>query len=336
MSSYSNNEVSAGVTDSLYVKPTRLHWRIIGWCVGVSVVICLVVIYLTSNHKYKSISHNVAVVSNTDVSRQLAKSIVYLNHLGHKRHLQNANASTEIIKPNMRAHPVVLSSALVKRMQAHSSVFSPTVKDMKVARTKQHGVQVVRQDPRYVLYAGELMHATLETAIQSDIPGPVRAVLSQPVYAYRGHSILIPVGTRLLGSYRAVMASAQTRIGVIWQRAILPSGDSVDLSAPTMGPVGRMGVEADKINRHFWLRIREAAVLSLLSGGVALSAGVNADTQTAGQVFREKLANGLSDAAADSFLHQGSLRPTLFINPGAQIQIFINKDINFANILFRR
>mgnify|MGYP006000017115 CR=1 FL=1 len=57
--------------------------------------------------------------------------------------------------------------------------------------------------------SGEFIHATLETAINSDLPGMVRAIVSRRVYGFVGHRVLIPRGSRLIGQY-----SSQTRRGI--------------------------------------------------------------------------------------------------------------------------
>ncbi|NNM58290.1 MAG: TrbI/VirB10 family protein [Legionellales bacterium] len=74
--------------------------------------------------------------------------------------------------------------------------------------------------PDSTVASGELVQAILETPINSDLPGMVRAVTSQPVYAYTGNTPLIPAGSRLIGQYSAGIVQGQSRVMVVWNRVI--------------------------------------------------------------------------------------------------------------------
>ncbi|PLU75281.1 conjugal transfer protein TrbI, partial [Sinorhizobium medicae] len=63
---------------------------------------------------------------------------------------------------------------------------------------------------------GTLIPGILETAINSDLPGQIRAITSQDVYSFDGRRVLIPTGTRLIGEYQSEITRGQKRIFVIW------------------------------------------------------------------------------------------------------------------------
>ena len=65
---------------------------------------------------------------------------------------------------------------------------------------------------------GTLIPGILETAIVSDLPGQIRAIVSQDVYSFDGRRVLIPTGTRLIGEYQSEITRGQKRIFVIWTR----------------------------------------------------------------------------------------------------------------------
>jgi type IV secretion system protein VirB10 len=79
---------------------------------------------------------------------------------------------------------------------------------------------------------GTLIPAILETAIDSDLPGYVRAVVSQDVKSFDGRRVLIPRSSRLIGQYKSGLAAGQTRAYVMWTRLIRPDGVSVALASP--------------------------------------------------------------------------------------------------------
>ena len=86
---------------------------------------------------------------------------------------------------------------------------------------------------------GTLIPAVLETAIDTDLPGYVRAVVSRDVRSFDGSKVLIPRSSRLIGQYKSGLADGQTRAYVIWSRLIRPDGVSVALGSPAVDFSGR-------------------------------------------------------------------------------------------------
>ena len=128
--------------------------------------------------------------------------------------------------------------------------------------------------PAFTIASGELVPAVLESAINSDMPGMVRAVTSRPVYGYTGTQVLLPKGSRLIGQYSSSVQQTQRRVFVMWNRVILPNGIAVNINSPSIDQIGVSGQGADSYETHFWSRFGEATLLSILGAGVA-TAGVN-------------------------------------------------------------
>ncbi|MBU0801457.1 MAG: hypothetical protein KKA05_10720, partial [Alphaproteobacteria bacterium] len=78
---------------------------------------------------------------------------------------------------------------------------------------------------------GTMVPGILETALQSDLPGMVRAIVSENVYGHDGSHILIPKGARLIGRYRSGLVRGQTRVFVIWNRVLRQDGVSINISS---------------------------------------------------------------------------------------------------------
>ena len=95
------------------------------------------------------------------------------------------------------------------------------------------------------LIQGKIIDAVLETAINTQLQSPsiVRAILSRDTYAEQGKNVLIPKGSRLVGTYSAATTAGQTRILVTWTRIITPSGVDVAINAPAADSLGRAGLE---------------------------------------------------------------------------------------------
>lgn len=80
----------------------------------------------------------------------------------------------------------------------------------------------------YQVMAGTVISASLVTGINSDLPGRVIAQVTENIYdTPTGTYLLIPQGTRVIGTYDSVVAFGQNRALVVWQRMIMPDGSSV-------------------------------------------------------------------------------------------------------------
>lgn len=184
-----------------------------------------------------------------------------------------------------------------------------------------------------IVAEGSMIHATMESASNSDLPGSLRASVSEPVYAEDGTQILVPVGSRLIGQYKSGMLQGQSRIFIVWTRLITPAGVSVNLGSPGTDSLGVAGVGADEIDRHFWQRFGTASLLSLLNAG-ASNVGVNGtDQQNPTSMYREAVANSFSQSASQSLQQQSMIAPTLKTYQGKPIMVFVAKDLHFANVM---
>ncbi|MEM8820091.1 MAG: TrbI/VirB10 family protein, partial [Pseudomonadota bacterium] len=120
---------------------------------------------------------------------------------------------------------------------------------------------------------GTLIGAILESAIQSDLPGQIRAIVSEDAYSLDQSRVLIPRGSRLIGSYRAGIVQGQTRVFVVWERLIRSDGVSIQVGSVGTDQLGRSGVEGF-VDTHFFERFGASILLSLIDG--ALAAAVEA------------------------------------------------------------
>lgn len=182
-----------------------------------------------------------------------------------------------------------------------------------------------------VIAEGSLIHATLESATNSDLPGNLRASVSEPVYSEDGTQVLIPRGSRLIGQYKSGMLQGQSRVFVVWTRVITPSGVSVQLGSPGVDSLGVAGLGADEINRHFWERFGNASLLSLIGAGAA-NVGVNgSDQNNSTASYREAVASSSAQSADQSLQLDNRIAPTLKTYQGKPIIVFVAKDLHFES-----
>lgn len=189
--------------------------------------------------------------------------------------------------------------------------------------------------PGYTIASGELLPAVLETAINSDLPGMVRAVVSQPTYSYTGERVLIPSGSRLMGQYSSAVTQGQNRVMVIWNRIILPNGIAIQLDSPGTDVLGRAGQGADSVNTHFFARFGESALLSLIGAGSANVGVNNQDQNNSTAQYRAAIAQSFQQSAQQSLQGSVAMKPTLQVHQGTAIHVFVAKDLSFYQVLKR-
>ncbi|TAD76183.1 MAG: TrbI/VirB10 family protein [Sphingomonadales bacterium] len=177
-------------------------------------------------------------------------------------------------------------------------------------------------NPSTTVTEGTLIPAILETAINTDVPGYVRAVVSQDVRSFDGKRILVPRSSRLIGQYQAGVQQGQRRAYVIWTRLIRPDGVSVNLASPAIGFDGTTGLEGD-VNSHFFKRFGSGLLLSVVGGLGALATGGVGGVIVAGG------AQGAANAAVQS---QGQISPTIRVRMGEPIRVFTARDLDFSAV----
>ena len=112
----------------------------------------------------------------------------------------------------------------------------------------------------YTVMAGSLIPAVLVGGINSDLPGPVLAQVSENVFdSATGRSLLIPQGSRLIGAYQSAGAFGQQRVQIGWRRLIFPNTASMDLpQMPGTDEAGYAGF-TDQVNSHYAAAMQSVA-----------------------------------------------------------------------------
>lgn len=175
-------------------------------------------------------------------------------------------------------------------------------------------------DPANTITQGTLIAAILETAIDSDLPGYVRAVVSEDVRSFDGSHVLIPRSSRLIGQYKSGLAAGQTRAYVLWTRLIRPDGVSIALASPATDFAGRTGLAGD-VDGHFGKRFGAAMLLSAVGGLSAIGSGGVSLVLSGGQ-----------SAASVAAQRDAQIPPTIRIRQGQPIRIFTARDLDFSTI----
>jgi type IV secretion system protein VirB10 len=175
-----------------------------------------------------------------------------------------------------------------------------------------------------------LIPAILVEAINSELEGPVSALVTRPVYdSVTGQSVLIPQGARLEGVYDSEIAGSQTRLNTLWRTLYFPNGWSLALNGmPSTDQGGMMGL-TDQVNRHFFQRYGTAAVLSAITAGISLATyghrGFFYDDPATAATYG--VGNVLGHAVAEDLSRGMQVRPTLTIRAGTPLHLRVTQDL---------
>ncbi|MFK3968802.1 type IV secretion system protein VirB10 [Ensifer adhaerens] len=185
---------------------------------------------------------------------------------------------------------------------------------------------------------GTLIPGILETAINSDLPGQIRAITSQDVYSFDGRRVLIPTGTRLIGEYQSEVTRGQKRIFVIWTRLLRDDGVSVRLNSIGADNLGRSGLTGDVDNK--WReRFGSAIMLSVVGAGASFLTGYGSDqafgdddseAQRGEELARETIAETFSDMANQVLGENLRIPPTISVSQGERVFVYVRQDLDFG------
>nr|WP_207791394.1 TrbI/VirB10 family protein [Sphingosinicella soli] len=178
----------------------------------------------------------------------------------------------------------------------------------------------------WTLHAGSIISASLITGLNSDLPGFVTAQVTENVYdSVTGRTLLIPQGSRLIGSYDSVVAFGQSRALVVWQRIILPDGASIRIdNVPGTDTEGYAGL-SDRIDRHTWQLLKGVALSTLLGVGTELGWGSSESDLV--RAIRDSTQQAGSRAGDELVRQSLDVQPTLRVRPGWPLRVVLHKDL---------
>ncbi len=123
---------------------------------------------------------------------------------------------------------------------------------------------------RLLLPKGAFLDCTLETAIDSTLPGMTTCVMATDAFGVDGNVVLLERGTKLIGETRGRVEQGAARVFVLWTEARTPAGVVVPLASPGADELGRAGLPGE-VNRHFWERFGAAMLVSVIDGAIQAS-----------------------------------------------------------------
>ena len=182
----------------------------------------------------------------------------------------------------------------------------------------------------YVVYEGTTLDTILMNRLDGDAPGPVKVMVSNPVYSHDRQHVLIPEGTIVLGEARKIGVSGfgqQRRMAVVFHRMIMPDGYSVDLDQfHGLNQSGAEGLK-DKVNNHYFEIFGTSIALGVIAGAGEITQGGGTISTSGSQAFATGASGSVSQSATsilDRFLQ---IPPTITIREGHRVKVYFTQDM---------
>jgi type IV secretion system protein VirB10 len=273
---------------------------------------------------------------------------------------QNEQVQSEEKKPekikelNPRYAPIIVFSGAAEGAPARGVGYENNIVQLnwdaisKLPKSQAGVVASYISDRLHTIAQGKLFTAVLETAIHTEIPGSVRAVISRDVYGEAGNEVLIPRGSRLFGSYSSTITRGQGRVQISWTRLIRPDGVDLAIKFNASDQFGRSGIVGDTDNKYNAL-ITSSLLTSILAvGGVAAvqsilggsnsnttSVTTNGTTSTTGSATNQAIydvSKTITDTVGTIVKNAIDSTPVIRVPQGTRITVIVNSDINIPSI----
>jgi type IV secretion system protein VirB10 len=182
----------------------------------------------------------------------------------------------------------------------------------------------------YLLYEGSVLDTVLMNRLDGDAAGPVKVLVSNPLYSHDHQHVIIPEGTVALGEAKKIGSAGfgqQRRLAVIFHRLIMPDGYSVDLDQfHGLDQIGEEGLK-DKVNNHYFEIFGASIALGVIAGAGEITQGGGTISTSGSQAFTTGTAGSISQSANTLLDRFMQIPPTITIREGHRVKIYFTQDM---------
>jgi type IV secretion system protein TrbI len=246
------------------------------------------------------------------------------------RPIDEAQQSASELSPNQ--NPAISSPASASNFVAPRSAGekqSPPADPPAAKHNPEVNIDSAVGQP-YVIYEGLTMDTVLMNRLDGDAVGPVKVLVSNPVYSHDRQHVLIPEGTIVLGEARKIGSSGfgqQRRLAVVFHRMIMPDGYSVDLDQ--FHGLDQIGEESlkDKVNNHYLEIFGTSIALGVIAGAAQITRGGGVYGGSGPQVFTNGAASSVSQSATTIMDRFMQIPSTITIREGHRVKVYFTQDM---------
>jgi len=179
----------------------------------------------------------------------------------------------------------------------------------------------------YVVFEGTTIDTVLVNRLDGEFAGPVKVMVTNPIYSQDRQHLLIPEGTFILGDVQKVSGFGQKRLAVTFHRLLMPDGYSVDLDQfHGLDQAGAIGLK-DKVNNHYVEIFGASIALGIVAGAAEATNSNSGYNQSGSEAYKSGIASSLSQSSANVLDRFVNIPPTITIREGHRIKVYITQDM---------
>jgi type IV secretion system protein VirB10 len=242
-----------------------------------------------------------------------------------------------------------LAAALAERSEAPSSakseevtsaqivVGAPSQKSSNAAASEQLPAANTKTDPMgpypfdqyqgrlYRIFEGTVLEGVVTNHIDGGLNGPILVMLTTDYYSHDHQQLLMPQGTRLIGTVQSVGSSQQRKMFVTFHRAVCPDGFSLDFDKYIgLDPLGTTGL-ATKVDHGYFQAFAAAAAIGGI-GGLA-QIGNNGSVLNPSTEIRNGISEQMASEGEQILNHFLNRLPVITLKEGSRARVYVGRDI---------
>ena len=187
-------------------------------------------------------------------------------------------------------------------------------------------VASVMPNPQWTVPKGTIFHCLPAQPIDTQLPGPVKCIVTENVWSADGTNILIGRGSTVNGEIQQGLGQGQNRAFILWTDVLTTDFVTIDLDSPAADELGEVGVPG-YVNDHLWQKLKAAFLLTLVqtASGVALN-----ESQAAGTTS-VSVGTYMPDLASQALSHDLDIPATLYVSPATPLTVYVNRNLAFCD-----
>lgn len=231
------------------------------------------------------------------------------------------------------------ASPVAVQPERQSASESPKGEDTsgKTASVDASSVQTAKSNPMgqypfdqyqgrlYRVFEGSVLEGVVTNHIDGGLSGPILVMLTTDYYSHDHQQLLMPQGTRLIGTVQSVGNAQQRKMFVTFHRAVCPDGFSLDFDKYLgLDQIGTTGL-ATKVDHGYLLAFGAAAAIGGL-GGLA-QIGNNGSVFTPSTQIRSGISEQSAQEGEQVLNHFLNRLPVITLKEGSRARVYIGRDI---------
>jgi type IV secretion system protein VirB10 len=242
-------------------------------------------------------------------------------------------ASNLVSADDGATHPSAEPTGVSDNAPARSSSLPPQAAATQAApgtsgskRAPEVNVNSAHGQP-FVVFEGTTIDTVLVNRLDGEFAGPLKVMVTNPIYSQDRQHMLIPEGTFILGDVQKVAGLGQKRLAVTFHRLLMPDGYSVDLDQfHGLDQAGSTGLK-DQVNNHYLQIFGASIALGIISGAAEATNANQGYNESGTEAYKSGIASSLSQSSANVLDRFINIPPTITIREGHRIKVYITQDM---------